>query len=244
MVSCWFLRKLGGPGAADWWEPGFCVTWQDFMKMGFHSQNLALNWKTVDVTWKHWLIPRVQPTQFKHEAANAVVFMETKSRILTCKHAFYRASHLHTDFVPYGHGLILCLFQNFLKIAELKSRCARVEFEWGFSSFSWNENLPTGGHSLGLRIFLCLWGMVSLPRALDGWVSSLRSPLWIGEWPNASENCWRLAMPSCRCGIPHNHWFSRDRRLESLQVWAYWGMGRIHWTSEMDGWLQELQVSI
>jgi hypothetical protein len=37
-------------------------------------------------------------------------------------------------------------------------------------------------------------------------------------------------MPSCRCGIPHNHWFPWDRPLESLYVWAHLGMGRNDWT--------------
>lgn len=122
-------------------------------------------------------------TMRKYEAANAVVFMETKHEILTCRHDNSTGQANQSDDLQNDFG----------SIWPRTCCCARVEFEWGFSH-------PFPVKTCPQVAILCLWGMVSLPRALDGWVSSLRSPLWIGEWLNASENCWRLAMPSCRCG--------------------------------------------
>lgn len=73
MVSCWFARTWGGPGAADWWKLSLGVTRQDFLRMGISMgispTKSGLKWKNSgchDVTCKHLLIPRVQPIQWEN----------------------------------------------------------------------------------------------------------------------------------------------------------------------------------
>lgn len=170
MVSCWFARKLGGPGAADWWKLSLGVTWQDFLRMGISWNFTNTIWVEMEKQWMSWCNLQTfadstcsTHTMRKYEAANAVVFMETMR--------FWPAGMI----IPQGKPTKVMTYRMIL----VRSGRGLVAVpEWILSL----------GISHPFPVKTCLWGMVSLPRAL-GWVSSLRSPLWIGEWPNASENC-------------------------------------------------------